>query len=232
MSLLDYARASGLALPAWLEAQPPEAIQATVPRAGWKWQGYVLGRVWPDGFTVEDYRLMKVGGQKRRLARPDAIMPDGRPHFLLTEREQRAALRLLDRYCLATFGHHNVACNAGRAVILSFLANSGGLAGVQYFAVGNGTAPTGTTAFDGTETQMYSEQFRKAPAVTSISGSQLDISTIFLTTEANFTFSEAGCWGDGASAALHSGTLFAHAPYTYPKTSAVTLTNDQAVTLS
>lgn len=204
-----------------------------------RWHGVIVVREFDDGITDDELALMRVGGRKRKLARGgDLPTHDGHPHFILSERERKDAERLLNRQCRNGFEvampfyplrFHNVACNVGRSVLLNFIANAGGLTGVQYFAVGTGALPSGVAASD---TQLASEYFRKALSLTTLSGNQIDLSCAFGSTDANTTYTEAGIFGNGATGTANSGTLFAHAPYAYVKTSGIVLTNDYYVNLS
>lgn len=210
-------------------ARPPRAVRRLVePPIGFRWEGIIFARAWPDGFTEDEYRLMLVGGRRHRLARPDAVGAAGQPIFHLTDYERRAKARLLDGKCLDRHEAHNVACNAGRTVLLNLIAGAAGYGGVSYFAVGTGT-PINPDAGD---VQLVTEGFRKALSGTTISGNQIDLSTLFATTEANLTYTEAGLFGNGATATANSGTLFAHAAYAYQKSSSINLTNDYVIFLN
>ncbi len=185
------------------------------------WHGVIVGRSWPVGFTEAEYRLLLVGGSRRRLAHPDGYSAHGAPLYLLTDAQRRVRERLLNRLCLDGYETENIACNAGRAVLLSFLGGGTGLAGPQYFAVGTGS---GTPA--ATDTQLFAEYYRAAYSTTAINGNQIDVSTLFQSNVANTTYTEAGLFGNGATATANSGALFAHALYAYTKSSGTVLSND------
>lgn len=203
--------------------KPPE-VQLS---SGLSWHGVIIGRAWHKDFTEEDYLLMLAGGKKRRRHNPDTLTQDGAPVFYLSDLDRKQVEKTLDRHCLGMVYAENVACSAGRNIILQFINNVGSLTGVQYFAVGTGV---GTPASG--DTQLFSEFFRKAITGTSISGGQTNISTFFSTSEGNTTYTEAGLFGDGATGTANSGTLFAHASYAYTKTNSINLTNNYFVTLS
>jgi hypothetical protein len=68
----------------------------------------------------------------------------------------------------------------------------------------------------------------------TVVGNQVLIATNFSTAEANTTYTEAGLIG-GSTAVVTpggAGTLFAHAAYSYTKTSSVSLTNDYYLSLA
>lgn len=185
------------------------------------WEGHIVARSWPADFTEDDYRAMLAGG-KSWLERVDY---GGR--LRLTDAQMAEANRLLDRECLDGFESHNVACNAGRAIILNWLTLVAGQTGCNYFAVG-----TGSSTVNATDTQLNTEFFRKAISTYIITGNQADLSTFFNTTDGNTTYTEAGAFGNGATGTANSGTLFAHAAYAYTKTNTVTLTNDYFITFN
>lgn len=223
------ARASGL--PLFGDESKPKAADRAESSAGWRWQGQIVLRVWDADMTEEDILEMRYG--VRRSKKPDAIGSVGQKIFFVNERERETSEQILDAACLSRLGERrkvfkNLACNAGRTALLNFIASAGGSTGITYFAVG-----TGTTAPLATDTQLGTEVFRKAITSTTISGNQILISTFFLAAEGNFSYTEAGPFG-GASATstANTGTLYAHAPYIYTKTSAVSLTNDYFIFLS
>ncbi len=121
----------------------------------------------------------------------------------------------------------NVACNAGRTVLLDFLQNISGLTGIQYFAVGTGSGtPTAN------DTQLFTEYYRQAISSYTISGNQLLLTTTFTSAVGNTTYTECGAFGNGATSTANSGTLFAHAPYSFTKTSSEALTNLYTITFT
>lgn len=197
-----------------------------------RWTGVIVARAWDTDFDEAEYRLMLVGGNSRRLETPDSISADGCYHFVLTDAEAREAKRLLDRHCLNGVEYRNIACNAGRTAILNYLAltTATSTAGVQYFAVGNGSSVTPASG----DTQLAAEVFRKALSSTTISGNSVDLSSVFLSTDtgSNTTYTEAGIFGNGATGTANSGTLYAHASYNYTKSSSVNLTNDYYIYLN
>lgn len=223
------ARASGL--PVFREEPTPRMADAQVASAGWRWQGQIVLRVWDADMTEQDILEMRYG--VRRARTPDAIGSVGQKIFFVNEREKEEGERVLDAACLSRLGERkktfkNLACNAGRTALLNFTASAGGSTGITFFAVG-----TGTAAPLATDTQLGTEVFRKAISSTTVSGNQILISTFFLAAEGNFSYTEAGPFGGtGATGTANTGTLYAHAPYVYAKTSAVSLTNDYFIFLS
>lgn len=199
-------------------ARPP-AEPATLRRSG-----TIVVRAYPAalGLCERDIQeLHQLGAQLgaltwTRLAKPDA----------------RWLERRLDNLCVDRQEFHNVACNAGRTFILTYIGNlivSGNLAsfpGANVFAVGNGGATPAST-----DTQLSAELFRKQTSSATVSGNSVDINTFFATTEANYTYTEAGIFAVTGTppGAANTGTLFAHASYSYTKTSSISLTNDYFV---
>jgi hypothetical protein len=195
------------------------------------WDGVIIGRVWPKDFTEQDYLLMRVG--KRRLKYPDTVTRLGCRIYHLTDQERREAQRVLDRHCLNGFEthsplrFHNTACNAGRTILLDFLAGSGSHTGITYFAVGTGAGMPAPG-----DNSLFTEVFRKAITTATVTGNQVDENTFFASNEANYTYTNAGAFGDGATSTLGSGVLFAHAPYSYQKNSSVSISNDYLISFS
>lgn len=198
----------------------------------WRWQGRIIARAWPLGFDEREYQLLLVGGRRRRLASPDAYTRDGAPLFYLSDRDRRQRERALDRHALDLYETHNVATTTGRTTMLNYLANTGGLTGVQYFAVGTGAIPAGQSGPLSSDTALWTEFYRQAISTATISSGQVDLSTIFSAGVANTSYTNAGIFGDGATGTAGSGVLFAHALYSYSKSNSTVLTNDYYVTLS
>ena len=205
---------------------PPHHVTHAASGARWQWHGMLTARALPGDITEAELARI-YAGSLWHYEHPDDYSVNGVPRYRLTERETAQVARDLDRLALDVHVSHNVACNAGRTVLLDLVTNAGGLTGVQYFAVGTGE---GTPA--STDTTLFTEFFRKAPTSTSISGGTANILTTFNSGEGNTTYTEAGLFGDGATGTANSGQLFNHAPYVYVKTSAVVLSNQISITLA
>lgn len=194
---------------------------ATPPPGLWR-TGIIVTRAMPPGFDQREYeRILSAGRPRYGHALSGAAI------YQVGERAQRAAQQDLDRLALDCHITHNIACNVGRTVALDFLAGNGTPSGITYFAVGTGA---GTPA--ASDTQLSAEVFRKAVSTVTLSGNQVLFGTLFNTTDANDNYTEAGLFGNGATATANSGTLFAHAAYYYDKTVSITLTNDYFVFLN
>lgn len=220
-----------LARPLWLDKTLPADtfVRRRAASARYDWEGVIRGRIWSPDFSEADYRLIQVGGNRRHMARPDGWGVLGAPHYILSDGERRERERLLDRYCLDAFESHNAACNAGRTILLNFVAAVGGQVGVTYFAVGTGVSPT-SSAPGATDTALWTEYYRQAIGTTTIAGNQLDLSTAFGSSVANTTYTEAGVFGgSSATGTANTGSLYAHASYSYTKTNTVNLTNDYLI---
>lgn len=206
--------------------RPAGLRQCQTPTAGWTRTGTIILRAYVgDPLTDQDLREIKKGGKR-------FVGEVHRPGYVWREAE-----RILDDLCIDKVEFHNVACNAGRTQILNYIANniaSGNIAsfpGVNVFAVGTGNVTT--TAPASTDTQLVSEQFRKAVSSggtygNGVSGNSADISCTFATSEANLTYTEAGIFAvTGAlPGSTNAGAIFGHASYAYTKTSSISLTND------
>ena len=195
--------------------------------AGWQWEGRIIARAWSPDFT--DTRAMRLLAEEMGLSEmtPLQYSRDGVPMYTIPERVLRRYQHRLDTLALDRYVTHNVACNAGRAVLLNFVGNAASLTGVQYFAVGTGTGTPSSS-----DTQLFTELYRQVPTATLVSGNQMIITTTFSSAQGNGTYTEAGLCGDGATSSANTGQLFAHSPYVYNKTSSIVLTNQYTITLT
>lgn len=217
----------------WLRVIGPHGagpVIRVIDQARHTWDGRIVTRAFPAALTEDEYCVLCAGG-KRRLAQAERTAA-GAPRLALDAVTLRQVERDLDRLALDRVETHNAACNVGRTVLLNFLANVGGLSGVQYFAVGTGNPTAPATGPSATDTQLWNEVFRKAITSATTSGNQELLNTFFATGDGNATYTEAGIFGNGASSAANSGTIFAHANYSYNKTSAITLSNNYYVNLT
>jgi hypothetical protein len=97
---------------------------------------------------------------------------------------------------------------------------------ITYCALG-----TGTDAPAVGNTQLQTEIVRKLISVRSASGNVATFQTFFNTSEGNDTLKEAGLFGDNASGAADSGTLFARTAIDRVKNDTQTLTLYWTVTI-
>lgn len=121
----------------------------------------------------------------------------------------------------------NLIVNACKEAILRRLGNretydNEGM--ITYGAVG-----TGTTEPQLTDTTLETELERKPVARTSISGLVLTVRVYYSNAEANGDITEFGWFGEAASAAPDSGTMFNRIIISKTKTSAKTLTIEQEI---
>lgn len=124
----------------------------------------------------------------------------------------------------------NLITTAGVAAILRNLGNvntKSDEGAITYGAVGTSTTPPATS-----DTQLGGELERAVTSYKSVSGSELTIQVFFNTSEANGDIKEFGWFGEDASAAADSGTLFNHVSIEITKTSAKTLTIQQILDLA
>jgi hypothetical protein len=161
-------------------------------------EGIIRVRRLPEGWTDDDYRkwwLPETDGKGK------IIVPSR-----MSEKEK-------DRYGEAE--GRNQIMNAGRTAVLSYIGSPSGSSTQwsQYFAVGTG-AITATSPID---TTLANETARKLPASFAVSGTQVDINVQFGTTDAQFAYTNAGLFGNGATSTLNSGTMMTHALFVYTK---------------
>lgn len=121
----------------------------------------------------------------------------------------------------------NMVVTAGKSMIAQRLAGDGNDCNITYGAVG-----TNATAPDVANTTLGTELDRNAVTSIADAANQVLVVTYFGPTEANGTLEEFGLFGEAASAAADSGTMFNHAAISVPKTSSYTLTIDSAITIS
>lgn len=197
-------------------------------QASWRWVGTLIARPLAADFPEGELRRIMAGGSTRHLRHPDAVNGRGAPVFLLTDRQRRERDRLLDRLAVAEGFEraifHNVACNQGRNNLLQLVAgaSSATYTGAQYTAVGTGAGTPQTT-----DTQLFTEFFRKLLSSTSVSSNQALLNVLFNTGEANGTYTEAALIGSDnthtATGTANTGMLYGHSLFTYTKTSAIQL---------
>lgn len=204
-------------------------------------RGLIIAHALPAALSEQEFLLIMAGGTRRRLAQARRTNDgSGRPIFDVSARVDRQRLGDLDRIALDRYEVHNVGCNAGRGNLLNFAILGSGFTGVQWFAVGQGSP-----VVNATDPQLSNEGFRKQPSSYSVSGNQALITTFFQTTDANFTYSEAGIFGSApagtsgaasggptASSTGNTGMLWAHAPYAYTKNSTIQLSNNYYISES
>lgn len=100
---------------------------------------------------------------------------------------------------------HNLVTTAGKVLVADFLVGET-RTGLEYHAIG--TSPTAPAIGD---TQLGAEAARKV--FTSIARSSVSVlvSTYYTAAQCTFNIKEVGLFGNGATAAADSGTLFSHA---------------------
>jgi len=126
--------------------------------------------------------------------------------------------------------YRNLITNAGKIAILRRLNNVGAVANegiITYGAVGTSTtAPLVTDTTLGTEIERIVKS-----ATSSITDQTLELRCFFNEAEANGALKEFGWFGEDASAAADSGTMFNHVAIDETKTAAETLTIVQTIDL-
>ena len=104
---------------------------------------------------------------------------------------------------------HNLVVTAGLNLLRDYLRGTPAVTGLNYFAIG-----TGTTAAAAGNTALQTEVFRDTYTQTSVTAGTLTIKYYLASGSANGnTIAEAGLFGNGATGAANSGTLFARAVF-------------------
>lgn len=135
-----------------------------------------------------------------------------------------------DRY--TALEARNLLTSNGRTQILGFIGTPTYISSqtpfAQWFEVG--TYPfTKPSAGDSTVPGALA---RVTPSSAIVTGTQIDISNFFASGAANGTWTNAGLWGNNATATLGSGTLMTHSAFAYPKTAANSITTDYLINLT
>jgi len=127
---------------------------------------------------------------------------------------------------------NNLIPNVGLTAIANRLGNIGAKANesvITYGAVGTGTATP-----QATDTTMETELERKLLATTSVTNQTLTIETFFTSSEAVGTIRKFALFGEDASAAADSGTMFEYIAFAsaFAKASTETLTIEIQLTVA
>lgn len=109
----------------------------------------------------------------------------------------------------------NILVSSGITQVLNYVgANNGNaVAFAQYFAVGN----IAIAQLNSNDTSVAGEFFRAAPSLSTVSGSQIDVSTFVGSGQAVGSITNAGLFGNGASGTIGSGTLMTHSFFSHVK---------------
>jgi len=126
----------------------------------------------------------------------------------------------------------NIIPNVGLTAIVNRLGNIAAKANegiITYGAVGSGSHTPIST-----DTQMNVEEERKLLATTSVTAQTLFIEAFYTSAEANATLTQFALFGEDASGAADSGTMFEYADFasSFTKTSNDTLTVEIEITTS
>lgn len=125
---------------------------------------------------------------------------------------------------------NNIIPDVGLAAIVRRLGDIGTYSNegiITYGAVGDGSSTP-----DANDTQMNNEIERKTIGTASVSGQTLTLEVFFTTAEANGDITQFALFGEEASAASDSGTMFDYINFETPfeKTSSETLTIEIMIT--
>lgn len=153
------------------------------------------------------------------IPRNDIIIPKGKVMTILRNiHTGKEDVQMVDNMVVT------VAKNAIADRLIGTTSNNRGI--ITYCALG-----TGIVAPVAGNTAMGTELFRKLISVREVSGNVATFSTFFTATEVTGSLTEAGLFGDDASALAGSGTLFARTLISRTKTVNDTLTLVWAVTI-
>ena len=98
----------------------------------------------------------------------------------------------------------NLVVTAGKVLVADFLVGET-RTGLNYHAIG-----TNTTAPAAGDTQLGTETARKAFTSIARSSTSVVVSVFYTAAQSTFNIKEGGIFGNGATAAADSGTLFSH----------------------
>ena len=136
----------------------------------------------------------------------------------------RATMRRAGEVVFCSDWQDNLITDVGIGAILRRFGNKATVANegiITYGAVGSGAA-----AVDVGDTTMQSEIFRKLVGVSTVTGTTILFEVYFTNSEANDTITKWALFGEDATAAADSGTMFEHIAFAvqFTKTSAEDLT--------
>ncbi|MFA5768369.1 MAG: hypothetical protein WC871_02375 [Bacteroidales bacterium] len=152
------------------------------------------------------------------IVKNELYIPQGRVEVILRD-GKTGAIKAVDEY-------KNMVVTAGKNSIADRLRGTDSKGVITYCAVGTGgTAPTED------DTELENELGRKLVSVRSVDGNDATFETFFTTSEVNGSLTEAGLFGDAASATADSGTLFCRVQISRTKTSNDTLSLVWTVTI-
>ena len=125
---------------------------------------------------------------------------------------------------------NNLVVTLAKSAIAAKLSGDASIANrseITFGAIGSGTA-TPTLG----DTTLATETFRKILATRTFSGNQATLRLFLSTSEGNGTIEEFGLFGEDASIAVDSGTLFNRVLVNRVKTSANTLSIEVVLTIN
>jgi hypothetical protein len=123
--------------------------------------------------------------------------------------------------------YHNLVVTAGKNMIASRLAGTANDCNITYVAVGtNATAPAIG------DTTLGTELARNTVTSITASGATVLVIGFFGAAEAIGTLTEMAWFGEAATAAANSGTMFNHAAITEIKTASETMTIEGTITIA
>jgi len=122
---------------------------------------------------------------------------------------------------------HNLITTAGLTMIAKRLAGEANDCNITYVAVG-----TDSTAPAVGDTTLGAELDRNANSYTAYSGTAITVRGYFGPAEAVGAIEEMALFGEAASAAADSGTMFNHALMSETKTTSETLSIEAVITIS
>ena len=132
----------------------------------------------------------------------------------------RVVLKDRDGNVVEQIEQDNLVVDAGRNLLRDFLLGNT-VSGLNYIAIGTGTSEPLPT-----DTQLENEIDRRTFSAVTSGNRYIKISAFYTFDEVNTTITEAGLFGNGATADPNTGTLYARTLFATPivKTPDTTLT--------
>ncbi len=111
---------------------------------------------------------------------------------------------------VAVVERSNLTVNTGLYLALDLLNPASGVTGLNYCAIG-----TSTTAPSAAQTTLVAEASRKVFTAVSRVTTTLTVTTFFTAAQSTYNIKEAGLFGNGATGAANSGTMFCRSLISY-----------------
>lgn len=145
---------------------------------------------------------------------------------------QAARMSDRDKERYAVLEARNLLTSTGRTYILGYIGSPAYISSQtpfsQYFEVGTYPFAYPSAA----DNAVAGPLARVVPSTAIITGTQIDISCFFGSSTGNGNWTNAGLWGNNATATLGSGSLMTHSAFAYNKQNGNSVTVDYLVNLT